>query len=150
MFSEKCERAIKKAFKLMEEEAPIYDSGAEFLNSSASATFWKLRLSGKKNEQFDVLFLDNQHRKIACETLFQGTIDAASVYPRVIIQKILEHNAAAVILGHNHPSGLTEPSQADLKVTDKIKKACDAIDVRILDHIIVGKDTYSFAANGQI
>ena len=61
MFSEKCERAIKKALKLMEEEAPVYDSGAEFLNSSASATFWKLRLSGKKNEQFDVLFLLLQH-----------------------------------------------------------------------------------------
>lgn len=148
MFSDKCERAIKKAFKLMEEEHPVYATGKDFLNSEDTKKFWKLRLANRKNEQFDILFLNNQHQKIACETLFKGTIDAAAVYPRVIIQKILEHNAAAIILGHNHPSGICVPSQADKSITRKIQDACNTIDVRVLDHIIVGSGTYSFSESG--
>ena len=150
MFSEKCERAIQKAFKLMEEECPVYVTGEDFLNSKATKNFWKLRLANRKNEQFDILFLNNQHQQLACETLFKGTIDAASVHPRVVIQRILHHNAAAVILGHNHPSGISLPSIADKKITDKLKSACAAIDVRVLDHIIVGTDIYSFSESGDM
>lgn len=150
MFSEKCNRAIKKALKLMEEECPKYSSGPEMTSSQAAKAFWELRLYGKKNEQFDVLFLDSQHRKIACETLFKGTINASSVYPRVIIQKIIEHNAAAIMLGHNHPSGLAKESLADKNVTDKIVKACNTIDVAVLDHVIVGDSVMSFAEKGLL
>ena len=150
MFSEKCERAIKKALKLMEEESPAYTTSEAFLSSSTTKDFWKLRLGNRKNEQFDILFLNNQHQQIACETLFKGTIDSSAVYPRVIIQKILEHNAAAVILGHNHPSGICVPSQADKSITKKIQEACNTIDVRVLDHIIVGNGTYSFSESGEL
>jgi DNA repair protein RadC len=150
MFSEKCERAIKKAFKLMEECHPVYTTGKDFLKSEDTKKFWKLRLANRKNEQFEILFLNNQHQKIACETLFKGTIDSAAVYPRVIIQKVLEHNAAAIILAHNHPSGVCVPSQADIDITKKIKDACNTISVRVLDHIIVGNGTFSFSESGII
>lgn len=150
MFSKECEEAIQKAFKLMEEESPSYATGPCFKNSEASKKFWKLRLSHKKNEQFDVLFLDSQHCKIACETLFKGTINAAVVYPRVIIQKIIEHNAAAIVLGHNHPSNVCTPSTADKSITKRIQNACSTIDVSVLDHIIVGDGIYSFAESGEL
>lgn len=150
MFSKECEEAIQKAFKLMEEESPAYATGPCFKNSEASKKFWKLRLSHKKNEQFDVLFLDSQHCKIACETLFKGTINAAAVYPRVIIQKIIEHNAAAIVLGHNHPSNICTPSTADKAITKRIQNACNTIDVSVLDHIIVGDGVYSFAESGEL
>lgn len=101
-------------------------------------------------EHFIVIFLDNQHRVITPETLFQGTIDGAAVYPRIVAQKCLEHNAAAVILAHNHPSGLTEPSQADRNITEKIKNALSLLDIRVLDHFIVGQDIYSFAEKGLL
>ena len=150
MFSKECEEAIQKAFKLMEEESPSYATGPCFKNSEASKKFWKLRLSHKKNEQFDVLFLDSQHCKIACETLFKGTINAAAIYPRVVIQKILQYNAAAVILSHNHPSGISTPSQADITITKRLQEACNLIDVKVLDHIIVGNEIYSFAESGNL
>lgn len=92
-------------------------------------------------EVFAGLFLDNRHRVITLEELFYGTIDAASVYPRVVVHTALKHNAAAVIFAHNHPSGDAEPSQADINITRRLKSALDLLDIRLIDHIVVGHDT---------
>ncbi|MCG9783332.1 DNA repair protein RadC [Vibrio brasiliensis] len=115
----------------------------------------KLYLSGllrdKQREEFYVLFLDNQHRVIYGEPLFQGTIDAASVYPREVVKRALEHNAAALILAHNHPSGIAEPSQSDRRITRRIIDALDLVDIRVLDHFVVGDgEIVSFAERGWI
>ena len=102
-----------------------------------------------EQEVFVCLFLDNQHCKIAFETLFYGTIDGASVYPREVVKRALQLNAAAVIIGHNHPSGVSEPSQADRRITERLQQALELIDVRVLDHLVVGNTGYtSFAQRG--
>lgn len=109
------------------------------------------RLRHQPREVFACLFLDNKHRVIEYEALFFGTINAASVYPREVVRKALEHNAAAVILSHNHPSGVAEPSLADEQITRKLAGALDAIDVRVLDHMVIGDgETVSFAERGLI
>ena len=115
----------------------------------------KLYLSGvlrdKQREEFYVLYLDNQHRVISGESLFQGTIDAASVYPREVVKRSLEHNAAAVIIAHNHPSGVAEPSQSDRRITRRISDALALVDIRILDHfVVVDGEIVSFAERGWI
>lgn len=110
----------------------------------------KLKLAALEHEVFVCLFLDNQHRVIACDELFRGTIDGASIHPREVVKATLKHNAAALILAHNHPSGISEPSQADKVITDKLKAALDLIDVRVLDHFIVGESVYSFAEHGLL
>ena len=89
-------------------------------------------------EVFAVLFLDNRHRVIAYEELFRGTIDGASVHPREVVRRALAHNAAALILAHNHPSGVSEPSQADRQITLRLRDALALVDVRVLDHLVVG------------
>jgi len=95
---------------------------------------------------FACVFLDNRHRIIAFEELFQGTIDGASVHPRVVVQKALENNAAAVIFAHNHPSGVAEPSMADQRITQRLKDALALVEIRVLDHFIVtAEDSISFA-----
>ena len=91
-------------------------------------------------EIFCAIFLDAQHKVLAIDDLFQGTIDGAAVYPREVVKRCLAHNAAALILAHNHPSGVAEPSQADIAITLKLKKALEAIDVRVLDHLVVGSN----------
>jgi DNA repair protein RadC len=110
----------------------------------------KLKLTPLEHEVFVCLFLDNQHRVIACDELFRGTIDGASIYPREVVKATLKHNAAALILAHNHPSGISEPSQADKVITEKLKTALALIDVRVLDHFIVGESVYSFAEHGLL
>ena len=106
---------------------------------------------GKKEERFAVIFLDTRHRVIICETLFYGTIDGATVYPRVIAQKALEHNAAAIIIAHNHPSGIAEPSLADQAITKRIKEALALLDIRLLDHfVIAGNKVISMATKGML
>jgi len=95
-------------------------------------------LRDREAEVFCVMFLDNRHRLIRFEECFNGTIDGASVHPREIVRKALAHNAAAVILAHNHPSGVTEPSQADIALTQRLKDALALVDVRVLDHFIIG------------
>ena len=95
--------------------------------------------------------MDNQHRLIKYEELFFGTIDGASVHPREVVKHALKHNAAAVIFAHNHPSGVAEPSQADQRITDRLKSALLLVDVRVLDHMIVGdREVLSFAENGLL
>ena len=97
------------------------------------------------------MFLDNRHRVMAFEDLFFGTINGASVHPRVVVQRALEINAAAVIFTHNHPSGISEPSEADRQLTSRLKKALELVDIRVLDHIVVGSDeTTSFSERGWL
>ena len=94
--------------------------------------------------------MDNKHRVLGVECMFKGTIDSASIHPREVVRAALEHNAAAVIFAHNHPSGVAEPSQADHRITDKLKDAMSLIDVRVLDHFVIGDDVVSFAERGYI
>lgn len=97
-------------------------------------------LADYEHEVFALLLLDSRHRVIAFQELFRGTLDGANVYPREIVKAALEHNAAAMVLVHNHPSGDPEPSQADRNLTQKVKEALDLVGVRTLDHIVVGRE----------
>lgn len=100
--------------------------------------YLKARLRDHAREVFLCLFLDTRHRVICCEELFQGTIDASSVYPREVVRRALSLNAAALIFAHNHPSGITEPSQADQRITLRLRDALSLVDIPVLDHLIVG------------
>jgi DNA repair protein RadC len=122
------------------------------LNSPrAVREYLQLSLGARQQEVFLVLFLDTQHRVIASEELFQGTLSQTSVYPREVVKRALAHNAAAVILAHNHPSGVAEPSQSDQLLTGALKQALAMVDVRVLDHFIVAVgQTLSFAEKGLI
>ncbi|MBS0174309.1 MAG: DNA repair protein RadC [Nitrospira sp.] len=116
-----------------------------------SANFFIAKLAGLDHEEFHVLFLDNRHRILAVEMLSRGTIDGAEVYPREVAKMALRFNSAAVVLSHNHPSGSTEPSAADRAVTLRIKDALALLEIRVLDHIVVGGTGYcSLAARGWI
>ncbi|MCG5516271.1 MULTISPECIES: RadC family protein [Ectothiorhodospira] len=108
------------------------------------------RLRDYPFEVFACVFLDNRHRVLAFEELFRGTIDGASVHPREVVRRALHHNAAALILAHNHPSGIAEPSRADQSITERLRDALGLVDVRVLDHIIVGDELVSFAERGLI
>ena len=112
------------------------DSALE--NPQAVRDYLKSLLRHEPHEVFGCLFLDSKHRMLAFEVLFRGSIDSASVYPRQVVKRALAHNAAAVIFCHNHPSGITEPSQADRTLTKRLIEALDLIEVRVLDHFIVG------------
>ena len=113
--------------------------------------YLQLLLGSRQQEIFLVLFLDTQHRVIASEELFQGTLSQTSVYPREVVKRALAHNAAAVILAHNHPSGIAEPSQSDQLLTEALKQALSLVDVRVLDHFVVGMgQTLSFAERGLL
>jgi DNA repair protein RadC len=107
-------------------------------------------LAGHDHEIFAVLFLNNRHQVLSYQELFRGTIDGTSVYPREVVKEALTKNAAAVILVHNHPSGVTEPSQADEHITRRLKAALELVDIRVIDHLIVGKTVTSLAARGMI
>ena len=109
-----------------------------------------LKMRNYPHEVFACLFLDNQHRVIAFEELFRGTIDGASVHPREVVKRTLHHNAAAIILVHNHPSGGSEPSHADRHITEELKSALALIDVRILDHFVVGEKITSFTESNLL
>jgi DNA repair protein RadC len=113
--------------------------------------YLKVHFAGYEREVFVVLFLDNRHRLISCEEMFQGTIDGATVHPREVVKRALAVNAAAVILAHNHPSGVAEPSQADEMITRRLKDALAIVDIRCLDHLIIaGSQTVSLAEKGLI
>lgn len=122
------------------------------LNSPrAVRDYLQLLLRGREQEVFMVIFLDAQHRVLAAEELFHGTLTQTSVYPREVVKRALFHNAAAVILAHNHPSGVAEPSQSDRLLTDALKQALALVDVRVLDHfIIAGAGCLSFAERGMV
>ena len=113
--------------------------------------YLRLHLAGLRHEVFFALWLDAQNRLIAAEELFRGTLTQASVYPREVVKKALAHNAAAVVLAHNHPSGSVAPSRADEVLTQTLKSALALIDVRVLDHVIVGPgQALSMAEKGQV
>lgn len=113
--------------------------------------YLRAQLRHRQRELFAVLWLDNQNRLIAYEELFQGTIDGASVYPREVVKQALARNAAAVILAHNHPSGVAEPSQADERLTRRLQAALELVDIRVLDHLVVGEgEIVSFAERGLL
>ena len=108
------------------------------------------QLRDRKHEVFACVMLDNRNRVIVFREMFRGTIDGASVYPREVVKQALADNAAGVILAHNHPSGITEPSQADLAITERLKKALELVDIRVLDHVIIGDETLCFSERGLI
>lgn len=126
-------------------------TGAALSNPDDVRRYLQTQLAGQGREHFGCLFLDAQHRVIQWRVLFSGTINAAAVYPRVVVQQALELNAVAIILAHNHPSGVSEPSLADQQITDRISAALDLVDVKVLDHIIIaGNQTFSFAERGLL
>jgi DNA repair protein RadC len=112
--------------------------GDPLSSPEATRSYLRYRLKGLAHEVFLCLYLDNRHRVIACEEMFRGTLDAAQVYPREVVKRALVLNAAAVILAHNHPSGEAEPSPADRAITARLKDALGLIEVRVLDHLVIG------------
>ena len=117
----------------------------------ATEQYLKSALRDNANEVFACLFLDTRHRVIAFEELFHGTIDGATVYPRVVAEKALKHNAAALIVAHNHPSGVNEPSLADQAITRRLKDALLLLEIRLLDHFVVGDGPpVSMASRGML
>lgn len=121
------------------------------LNPEATGQYLQLLLSRREREVFLVLFLDNQHHVIRHQEMFVGTINSVEVHPREIVREALKANAAALILAHNHPSGKAEPSQADRAITEQIVKACLLMEIRVLDHLVIGHGEYvSFAERGWI
>lgn len=117
----------------------------------ATKNYFQVWLRDRPRETFACLFLDNQHRPIACEAMFQGTINSATVYPREVVRRSLEHRAAALIFAHNHPSGVAEPSAADRDLTQRLKDALALVDIRVLDHLVIGDgETTSFAERGLL
>ncbi|WP_035416940.1 RadC family protein [Ferrovum myxofaciens] len=140
---------IARALAILDKRIRVV--GDAMSSPQAVRDYLRLRLSGLEYEVFCIMFLDNQHRVIGFEEMFRGTLNQASVYPREVVKAALAHNAAAVLLAHNHPSGVAEPSRADQSLTDALKGALALVDVRVLDHFIVaGTDVLSFAERGLI
>lgn len=127
------------------------ERGAVLADPDSAGRYFSQRLRGRPHEVFAVLFLDTRHRAIAFEELFRGTIDGAEVHPREVVRRALAVNAAAVIVGHNHPSGNPEPSPSDRAITARLKEALALVDVRLLDHVVVGDGApVSLAARGWV
>ena len=126
-------------------------TGQPIRSPADTEAFLMARLRDLPHELFCCIYLDNRHRIIAFEELFRGTIDGTSVYPREVVKQALSVNAAAVILAHNHPSGVAEPSQADERITRRLKAALELVDIRLLDHLVIGDgSSTSLASRGMI
>lgn len=144
------ERAIYRAMCILE-TCMKRTTQETFNGPSEVRKYLRLKLAREESEQFVVMFLDAQHRLIEAETMFYGTLTQTSVYPREVVKRVLYHNAASVLLAHNHPSGVAEPSQSDRMLTDALKQTLALVDVRILDHFIVaGSEVLSFAERGLL
>ena len=140
--------ALELARRALKEEIATRDA---LSSPRAVRDYLRLALAGREQEVFVVLLLDAQHRVIATEELFRGTLTQTSVYPREVVKCALRHNAAAMIFAHNHPSGVAEPSHADEILTRSLKSALALVDVQVLDHFIVaGTRTMSFAERGLL
>ena len=140
---------IRQAIALLEQR--VFKKGPSLERPAAVKDYLRLKLAAEPNEVFAIVFLNSMHEVLAYEPMFRGTINSATVHARVIVQRALELNAAAVILSHQHPSGATEPSSADRALTQQLQAALALIDVRVLDHIIVGQGIpYSFAEHGLL
>ncbi|MFT2940661.1 RadC family protein [Enterobacter sp. 03-F-08-SI-ECC] len=143
------QRTIREALILLEHQ--LREPGVAFTSSHAVRDWLRLQLATQEHEEFTALFLDNQHRLIAHETLFIGTINHTQVHPREVVKAALKHNAAAILVAHCHPSGYAEPSEADRRITERLKQALDLVDIRLLDHLVVGgMDIVSFAERGWL
>lgn len=130
-------------------DARLRQAGALFDSPGEVKDFLRLHLMDREAEAFTVMFIDAQNRLIAFDVMFEGTLTQTSVYPREVVKRALRHNAAAVIFSHNHPSGAAEPSRQDEFLTQSLKSALALIDVRVLDHLIVGgRDVCSLAERG--
>lgn len=150
MYNPEEKLAIQRAENIIQEKFNERQQNV-FTQANTAKQFAVTKLRCKSNEVFAVLFLDGQHRLIAYDELFNGSIRSAVVYPRTVASHCLLHNCSAVILMHNHPSGLPDPSQADIDITKKLKDTLDLIDVRVLDHIVVGANsTASLAERGLL
>lgn len=140
--------AIEIAKRVLHEESRHLDT---MKSPSAVRDYLRLSLQGREHEVFVGIFLDVQNRVIANEELFRGTLTQTSVYPREVVKRALDHNAAAMVFAHNHPSGLAEPSAADTELTTALKRALAMVDIKVLDHFIVGKGEWtSFAERGLL
>ena len=141
--------------ELLEAAETILRSKLERLGSIGnprdSENFLRMRLGALLHEEFHVLWLDNRHRILSCQRLFNGTVDGASVHPREVVRAALAINASACVLAHNHPSGVPEPSAADRAITKELRDALQLVGVRILDHIVVSAgECVSMAARGLL
>ena len=140
---------VEKAISILEQR--MFKRGPYLARPQDVRLYLRLRLAGETEEVFSALFLDAAHRVIAYEPLFYGTIDSVGVYPRRILQRALEHNCVAIIVAHNHPSGESKPSQGDHEVTKVLIDILPKLNVRLLDHFIIGEgEPYSFAEAGLI
>jgi DNA repair protein RadC len=140
-----CNELFKRA---MAEKLKQQDS---FTSADTASDYLRAQLSQNKREVFAMLMLDSQHQLIAYREMFKGTINSAAVYPRELVKQAMDDNAAAVILAHNHPSGVAEPSQADIQITQRIKQAFALVDVTVLDHFVIGHSSaVSFAQRGLL
>ncbi len=129
----------------------LHRPGLELPSPNSTRDYLRVLLADRKAEVFGCMYLDNRHRVIETAELFQGTIDGAAVYPRVVVQQALTLNAAAVMFFHNHPSGVAEPSHADEAITRRLKDALALVDIRVLDHFIVtAGESLSFAERGLL
>ena len=147
MFTTKEQNIIDQAISIIESKALVSDLVAT--SSRAVKEYCQLHLGNEEREHFGVLFLNNQHELIEFNIMFKGTIDAAAVYPREILKHALKVNAAAIILTHNHPSGVLRQSVADVTITTRIKKALNVVDITLLDHVVVSsKGAITFTENG--
>ncbi|EKN3687320.1 RadC family protein [Yersinia alsatica] len=143
------QRTVRRALNLLAKQ--LREPGVAFTSTHVTRDWLRLHLTGLEREVFIVLWLDNQNRLLAQETLFTGTINSTTVHPRELVKSAMKHNAASAVLAHNHPSQLAEPSQADRQITDRIKTALELVDVRVLDHLVVGGlDIVSFAERGWL
>ena len=140
---------VQQAIVLLERR--VFKAGPRLERPAAVRDYLRLKLVAEPNEIFVVVFMNSMHDVLAVEPMFHGTINATSVYPRVLLQRALQLNAAAVIFAHQHPSGTTEPSNADRVLTEQLKTALALIDVRVLDHFVIGQGApYSFAESGLL
>ena len=149
MYTKKEQKVIDHALEIIFsklEREPI-----SLTSSRDTADYLQIKYGNLEHEVFILVLLDNQHQLIAIEELFRGTIDGAAVYPREVVKTALKHNAAAVIFSHNHPSGTMEPSQADIRITNKLRTALQTVEIRTLDHIIISaKGVTSLAERGLL
>ncbi|EQB3873560.1 JAB domain-containing protein, partial [Escherichia coli] len=140
---------IQRALKTLDRH--LHEPGVAFTSTHAAREWLILNMAGLEREEFRVLYLNNQNQLIAGETLFTGTINRTEVHPREVIKRALYHNAAAVVLAHNHPSGEVTPSKADRLITERLVQALALVDIRVPDHLIVGgNQVFSFAEHGLL
>jgi DNA repair protein RadC len=139
---------INTALKLLAQRVA---KGSLLSSPDAVKNYLRLRFADLQHEVFCLLYVDKRNRLIACEDLFRGTIDGATVHPREVVKAALRHNAAGVLIAHNHPSGVAEPSQADELITRRLKTALDYVDIRVIDHLVVSAgEAVSMAERGTL